>query len=122
MSLDLEKYRQMLIKERADLTDEIGGINDDDTRIASDSNQDAIEVAQHGPQTDVTAHVRDMKSHRLVQVNEALARIERGDYGKCIVCGNEVDPRRLDADPASLTDVEHADAILREQSAQTPTL
>ncbi len=122
MSLDLEKYRQLLIKERAELTDDIGRVSDDETSIPSDSHRDAIEVAQHGPVTDVSAHMRDLRSHRLGQVNEALAHIERGDYGKCIVCGNEIDPRRLDADPASLTDVEHADTILREQPAEMPTL
>ena len=122
MALDLEKYRQLLIKERAQLADEIGGISDDNTRIPSDSDEDAIEVAQHGPVADVTAQVRDMRTHRLGQVNEALARIERSDYGKCVVCGKEIDPRRLDADPAALTDVEHADAILRDQPSETATL
>lgn len=122
MALDLEKCRQLLIKERAELTDEIGGINDDNIRIPSDSNEDVIEVAQHGPMTDVTAHVRDIRSHRLEQVNDALARIERGEYGNCIVCGKQIDPRRLAADPAALTDIEHADTVLRGQPAATPTL
>ncbi len=35
----------------------------------------------------------------LGEVEEALARLERGDYGHCEECGETVEPAALDADP-----------------------
>lgn len=35
----------------------------------------------------------------LKQVNEALERFQRGEYGLCVQCGNEIDPARLKALP-----------------------
>ena len=36
-------------------------------------------------------------SQTLEEVQDALRRIENGTYGKCIACGREIDPIRLEA-------------------------
>lgn len=38
---------------------------------------------------------------------EALARIKKGTYGKCEVCGKTIEEKRLEADPAATTCIEH---------------
>ena len=106
MALDFEKYRTMLIKERDELTKDIGTVADVVQRIPSDSDNDLIEVAQHGPITDVESSVVEMKSSRLEKVNAALDSIDAGTYGTCEKCGKPVDPRRLDAEPTATTHVE----------------
>jgi DnaK suppressor protein len=35
----------------------------------------------------------------LLQVEEALARFDQGTYGRCVHCGEEIDPARLEALP-----------------------
>ncbi len=35
------------------------------------------------------------------QINKALARIEAGTYGQCVVCGETIDSLRLNAYPHS---------------------
>jgi DnaK suppressor protein len=37
----------------------------------------------------------------LVCIEGALRRIETGGFGYCYVCGEEIDPRRLEADPTA---------------------
>jgi DnaK suppressor protein len=32
-------------------------------------------------------------------IDEALARIEAGEFGECVNCGEEIQPKRLDAIP-----------------------
>jgi DnaK suppressor protein len=43
--------------------------------------------------------VRQNAEQLLVQVKEALARFERGTYGICQQCRQEIDPARLEALP-----------------------
>ena len=38
-------------------------------------------------------------SETLVQVEDALRRIEEGSYGKCVICGKPIEPARLEAIP-----------------------
>lgn len=38
-------------------------------------------------------------SQTLEQVRDALLRIENGSYGKCTVCGRQIEPARLEAIP-----------------------
>jgi DnaK suppressor protein len=39
------------------------------------------------------------KSKTLEQVEDALKRVAAGTYGKCIVCGRQISPARLEALP-----------------------
>ena len=34
------------------------------------------------------------------RIDAALARLEAGDYGFCVSCGEEISAKRLDLDPA----------------------
>lgn len=40
---------------------------------------------------------------RLDDINNALGKIESGSYGKCELCGNDIEEDRLDANPAART-------------------
>jgi RNA polymerase-binding transcription factor len=51
----------------------------------------------------------------LAQVNAALARLDDGTYGKCQRCGKDIDPRRLEALPYALYDVQCQEIIERER-------
>ena len=44
----------------------------------------------------------------LVEVGEAIARLEAGNYGNCEVCGVAVEPARLEAMPATRFCINHA--------------
>src|SRR5882757_11201204 len=43
--------------------------------------------------------LRDRSDHQLELVDEALARLDDGSYGRCIRCGEPIAPDRLDALP-----------------------
>lgn len=55
-----------------------------------------------------------------VEITSALARIQEGTYGNCVVCGNEIDLRRLEAVPWSrLCIVCHEESERRQGSEGT---
>ena len=40
------------------------------------------------------------RQQRLLTITAALQRIEAGDFGYCIICGEDIAPKRLAFDPA----------------------
>ncbi|MFG6177043.1 TraR/DksA family transcriptional regulator [Halomonas sp. THAF12] len=45
----------------------------------------------------------------LKRIASALVRIERGEYGECIACGDWIGARRLEGDPVALKCIECAE-------------
>jgi RNA polymerase-binding transcription factor DksA len=43
---------------------------------------------------------RDALRRRLLETDEALGRLKAGTYGTCAVCGERINRKRLEADPA----------------------
>ena len=43
------------------------------------------------------------RAGELRQIEAALARLKRGDYGYCVRCGEDIAPARLELDPAVAT-------------------
>ncbi|HJQ69394.1 MAG TPA: TraR/DksA family transcriptional regulator [Blastocatellia bacterium] len=120
MALDVEKYRERLIKERDQLDRDLGSVSNGELRAPADGDHDIIEIAQNEPVIDVEAGVADLKTRRLQQIDEALRRIDEGTYGTCEKCGKAIDPRRLDAEPAALLCID--DASAEDANIATPTL
>lgn len=85
---------------------------------------DKIEDHIHHPQDDLNEHWDDqavamrqneMRKRLLIEakeeigyINHALERIETGDYGQCEECGEDIDPKRLEAVPYATLCMQHA--------------
>jgi RNA polymerase-binding transcription factor DksA len=53
-----------------------------------------------------TAILKQLET-QLLDVSDALTRIEEGTYGVCEVCGEQIEEGRLNANPAARTCVAH---------------
>ena len=60
---------------------------------------DAVESAEADIQEELEFALIQMKSETLNKVNDALVRLEQGDYGYCYECGEEIGEKRLRALP-----------------------
>ena len=58
----------------------------------------------------VHSQTRQRQQQRMRQLVAALRRIDEDDYGYCEDCGEPVNPRRLEIDPATLFCLECASA------------
>ena len=69
---------------------------------------DRMEVADSiDDYEDNTAILKELEI-RYNEIKGALKKIEDGSYGICTVCKKPIDPKRLEANPAASTCVEHA--------------
>jgi DnaK suppressor protein len=60
---------------------------------------DAVESSEADIQEDIEFALIQMKSETLNKINDALARLEHGNYGYCFDCGEEIAEKRLRALP-----------------------
>ena len=60
---------------------------------------DAVESSEADIQEDIEFALIQMKSETLNKINDALVRLEQGDYGNCFECGEEIAEKRLRALP-----------------------
>ena len=60
---------------------------------------DAGESSEADIQEDIELALIQMKSETLNKINDALARLDQGDYGNCFECGEEIAEKRLRALP-----------------------
>lgn len=67
----------------------------DQTTIGRLSRMDALQSQAMAQETE---RRRDVELHR---IDSALKRMEEGEYGYCVTCGEEIAPKRLDSDPTT---------------------
>ena len=60
---------------------------------------DAVESSEAEIQDEIEFALIQMKSETLNKINDALTRLEQGDYGNCFDCGAEIAEKRLRALP-----------------------
>ncbi|HXK35411.1 MAG TPA: TraR/DksA C4-type zinc finger protein [Candidatus Paceibacterota bacterium] len=51
---------------------------------------------------------------RLKDINDALKRLANDNYGKCFVCGESIEEKRLLANPAAKTCIKHKEELKPE--------
>jgi DnaK suppressor protein len=60
---------------------------------------DTVESSEADIQEDIELALIQMKSETLNKVDDALVRLEQGNYGNCFECGEEIAEKRLRALP-----------------------
>lgn len=92
-----DPYRTLLLKKRDELLAEVKrGPEALATNIQS---PDAVEFAIKAAEQDLTARTADLRSRILKEIDRALERVARGNYGVCESCGEDISPARLKALP-----------------------
>lgn len=92
--------RKTLEEEQTRLADQIARLEADflDESWKPRSDDDAESGSSTFERERMMSLARNARS-MLTQISEALARIEAGTYGACVVCGEAISPERLDAVP-----------------------
>lgn len=99
---DIEMFRGRLVELKAELESLETSTSADSRPVeldqASVGRLSRMDAMQGQAMAQETARRR---RQRIQAIEGALRRIESGDYGYCYKCGEEIDVRRLEFDPAS---------------------
>lgn len=99
-------FRQLLITERAKLTDEIKSIAHDATTSPRDASGDlsgyTVHMADMAADTyerELSMNIASSEQQILYQIDDALKRLEDGSFGVCQQCSQPISMSRLKAVP-----------------------
>ncbi|HKQ60866.1 MAG TPA: TraR/DksA family transcriptional regulator, partial [Candidatus Polarisedimenticolaceae bacterium] len=71
-----------------------------DTRAPNlDGTEDYIDYAVNSYDREFMLSLSELERIQLVAIEEALKRVERGEYGRCLQCGQEIPAKRLEVEP-----------------------
>jgi RNA polymerase-binding transcription factor len=104
---DEAKVRERLLAERDRLQHDIYALTEGDLSVQptdplSDAGGLKSEQADDADmvfEAERNQAVANNAQVLLAQVQAALDRLDNGTYGKCVICGKDINPRRLEAQP-----------------------
>lgn len=89
-----ERFRQAMLERRAALQ----RVLQNNLKSFREDYQPAVEVVERASDDaadDLAAGLAEIESGELVQIEEALRRLEDGTYGQCKDCGKAIPQKRL---------------------------
>jgi DnaK suppressor protein len=102
MALDkkrLEQFKKRLEDRQVELRRMVSSRQQDGRNQGEDVAQDIADKAASSYNKEFLFTQSTNERQMLGMVDSALARIREGNFGECISCGNEINPKRLDAVP-----------------------
>lgn len=101
MTVDIGKFRSLLEARRADLIASIDNASEAAAPVELDqqvqgrlSRMDAIQ-GQAMAQAAI-----ERRRVEIARIDAAFARMEEGEFGYCVECGEDIAPKRLELNPA----------------------
>lgn len=100
-------YRRQLLALKKRLGGELSELEEEALRpVGAESSGGLSEVPVHPAdlsadnyEEEVSLALLENEGRLLIEVNDALARIEKGTFGRCEACGEEISKPRLQALP-----------------------
>ena len=104
----LEKFKNLLLEKRLEVLDRIAQLREATMQNSEESGGNrtgiGLDLADQGSdqmEREKAFLFLSREEKYLQQIQDALNRIELGEYGVCRVCGNEIDPKRLEIVPTT---------------------
>lgn len=120
--MDTEYFKRRLLQRKQELLAEIP-IHDDEAREGTNTDvEDPIDMVVSSEVKAGSFHENSIRRETLVDIDDALQRIEEGRYGKCLDCGRTIEPPRLEAVPWARYCIEDQEKHENAEAADSGTL
>ncbi len=95
----LDQFRKTLEERQQALRRNVSRTELDGRNAEEGTAQDIADRAATSYNKEFLFHQSNSERQLLQMVEGALSRIHEGTFGQCISCGNEINPKRLEAVP-----------------------
>lgn len=102
MSIEPETARSRLVALRGELRDLSAAAREDRQPVVLDQQSVGRLSRQNSLQVQAMAKAAEARrAQEIRRIDAALERLENGEYGWCVECGEAIEARRLEIDPAT---------------------
>jgi DnaK suppressor protein len=98
---DIERFKKLLLEQREQLQGNAKRTLSGDIHVDPDDFPDEIDTASSEINLQFTGRLREREQGLLGKIDAALVKIEEGEYGECITCGEDIGVKRLKARPVA---------------------
>ncbi len=97
---DMASFKKILIQKKTELLNKVNNAQRERDADAADTNVgDEIDTASQNSEKEMYFELAANDKITMNEINDALAKIENGTYGKCECCDCEIPIERLKAIP-----------------------
>ena len=107
----LEGLRRRLLEKRRELLGSVASSAGDRRDSKLDGTEDYIDYAVNSYDREFLLSLTEMDQKDLFLVEDALRRIDRGEYGYCTASGDEIPLKRLEVQPWARYSVHNQDLV-----------
>ena len=98
---DLERFRETLLEQKMQIVSHARQMLTGEIHADSDDLPDELDSAVSESSLSFTGRMRERERGLLAKIERSLERIERGSYGQCESCGEEISMERLRVRPVA---------------------
>ena len=95
----MKSYRDLLLARREGLFRQVTEAEMSSRERDAEATQDPADMAANAYTKELLISMSANDRRMLDMIDEALKRVEAGDYGECVNCGEDVSEKRLAAVP-----------------------
>ncbi len=96
---EMEVYKKKLVGRRNEIVRRLSEFRNESKEVETDIAQDVADKAESSYTKEFLLSLSDAERDQLFQIDAALRRIERGEFGNCQMCQKEISKKRLNALP-----------------------
>lgn len=114
--IDTNQFKAQLLKEKDTIIDDLTSLGrivnpiTGDWEVAPSNGNpepDTNDLADRFEDYEEKSSEMSALENRLKDINDAIKKIDEGKYGMCEVGGEDIEPERLEANPAARTCIQH---------------
>ena len=87
---ELDRFKKMLLAQREEIMGNARRALSGDIHVDPDDFPDEMDTASSEVNLQFTGRLREREQGLLSKIEAALEKIERGEYGSCVNCGEEI--------------------------------
>ncbi len=103
-----EQIRERLLARQSELEQGTSRFGQNALEANAAEVQDEMDQVTASEAKTASMELSSLQFRALQDVRAALARLDAGTYGQCVVCGRPIEPPRLQAVPETPYCIEHA--------------
>jgi DnaK suppressor protein len=94
---DKDEFRKLLAAKKESIIRKLTDTITESKEMESNVAQDLVDKAETSYTKEFLLSLSDGEREQLLQIDEALKRLDHGDFGLCQVCHKEIGEKRLKA-------------------------